>query len=69
MRSRPLRHPNSRLIHCVAVGWLNERGESEGGLTRNEAGKLLVTTQPGEYLVSRGRRFRPVDSVRPYPFR
>ena len=37
------------------------------GKTVNEGGKLLVTTHLGEYLVSRGRRFDPVQSKRPYP--
>ena len=74
------KHPDGRLIHglyykfvdgSALVVWLNERGESADGLTRNEDGKLLVTTQPGECIVSRGkRRYGPVEKcVRPYPFR
>ena len=69
------RHPDGRLIHGLyyrfvdgwaLVVWLNQRGESADGLTRNAASKLLVTTQPGEFLVSRGKRYGPLESVRPY---
>jgi hypothetical protein len=73
----PFRHPDGRQIDALyyrfedsggLVVWLNEQGEDERGQTVNESGKLLVTTQPGEYLVSRGKRYGPVESVRPYPF-
>src|SRR5690242_17000003 len=48
----PFQHPDGRVIHGLyykfadgwaLVVWLNELGESADGLTRNEAGKLLVT--------------------------
>jgi len=74
----PFLHPDGRQIDAIyyrfingggLAVWLNENGDDQFGHTRAESGKRLVTTQPGECLLSRGNRYGPVESVRPYPWR